>query len=375
MDHPPTLTDGPGDDTVTLRALGEADVTGCYEQCVDPLSVRWTTVPSPFTLEMARGFCLEVAPAAWADGSQWIFAVEGPVESPGGYAGNIALRDEGNGRAELAYGAHPAARGTGVMERALRLLLAWGFADQGLETVVWRAEVGNWASRKLAWRLGFSLDGVLRHSQAGRDGLVDAWTGTLLADEPRAPRHRWLDPVPLEGPGIRLRPLRDDDVPRIVEACSDVRTQHWLGQLPAPYTDVDARAWLLMVLEGQAGGTKITWAVTEPGSDRLLAAINIFDIDAHDCEVGYWAHPDARGRGVLRAALRVVTSYALAELGVRRVRVVAALDNTASRHVAEANGFTLTGTERLGTLLRTGLADVALYDVLDEEWAAATAER
>ncbi len=81
---------------------------------------------------------------------------------------------------------------------------------------------------------------------------------------------------------------------------------------------------------------------------------------------------------MLSAALRVATSYAFAELGVRRVRVVAAVDNTASRHVAEADGFTLTGTERLGTLLRTGLADVALYDVLDDEWSAAatpTAER
>ena len=377
MTSAPTLSDG----TVTLRALEQRDIPGCYEQCIDPESVRWTTVPTPFTPEMASRFCLEIAPAAWADSSQWIFAVEHTSDGGAGgqpsYAGNVALRDEGHGRAEIAYGAHPAARGTGVMERGLRLLLEWGFATQGISTVIWRANVGNWASRKLAWRLGFSLDGVLRHSQPARGELVDAWIGTLLANDPREPSHRWLTPVPLagptDGPGIRLRAFGGDDVPRIVEACSDERTQHWLGSMPSPYTQSEARFWLEHIVEGQAGGKKITWAVVDRDTDLVLAAINIFDIDQHDCEIGYWAHPDSRGRGVLRAALRVVTSYAFAELGVARVRVVAAIENTASRHVAEANGFTQTGTERMGTVLRTGCADVALYDVLASEWASAAA--
>lgn len=365
MTSAPTLTDG----VVTLRALEQRDIPGCYEQCTDPLSIRWTTVPTPFTPAMAGEFCLEIAPAAWADGSQWIFA----VEQDGAYCGNIALRDEGHGRAEIAYGAHPAARGTGAIERGLRLLLGWGFASQGLSTVIWRANVGNWASRKVAWRLGFSLDGVLRHSQSFRGDLVDAWVGTLLADEPREPSGRWLVPTPLEGDGVRLRASVEDDVARIVEACSDERTQHWLGRMPAPYTRDDALTWLERNTEGEATGSSVTWAVTGPDDDDLLGAINLFDINTYDCEVGYWAHPAARGRGVLSAAVRVATTYAFAELGVQRVRLVAALDNTASRHVAEANGFTQSGTERMGTILRTGAAEVALYDVLDSEWTEAPA--
>ena len=130
------------------------------------------------------------------------------------------------------------------MEAGLRLLLEWGFGAQGLQTVVWRATVGNWASRKLAWRLGFRLDGVLRHSHVFRGGLVDAWTGTLLAGEPRQPTGRWLHAPVLEGGGVRLRPFTERDLPRVVEACSDPVTQHWLGRMPSPYTDDDARAWL-----------------------------------------------------------------------------------------------------------------------------------
>ncbi len=358
----PTLRDG----NVVLRALSERDVEGCYEQCIDPQSVRWTHAPTPYTREMAHDFCVVAAPRKWADSSEWIFA----VEADGAYAGNIALVNTGHGLAELAYGAHPAARGTGVMERAVRLLLEWGFTEQALNTVAWKAKKGNWASRKLAWRLGFTLDGVLRHSYEHRGTLGDAWIGTLLADEPRTPSTRWLAPTTLENETVRLRALSETDVPRIVEACTDERTQHWLGQLPSPYTEADAREWLELNTDGEATGKKVTWAIADPVTDLLLGVINIFDISSADAEIGYWAHPDARGRGVMRAAMRLATRHAFNAIGVGRVRAYAALDNTASRHVIASAGFTQTGIERLGTRLRTGMADMALYDVLAEEWAA-----
>lgn len=358
--EPPVLTDG----TVTLRALGDRDVAGVLEQCLDPLSIRWTQVPVPFGLGDAIQFVHEIAPGAWADGSQWILAVEGPD----GYVGNVALRDEGRGRAEIAYGAHPAARGRGLMEAGLRLLLEWGFTTQRVETVIWRADVGNWASRKLAWRLGFHLDGVLRGSQWSRGRLVDAWVGTLLAGDARTPSGRWLSAPVLGDDDVTLRPLRDDDVPRIVEACADARTQQWLGRLPSPFGPDDARAWLAEMTEQQATGSGTTWAVTAPGSDELVAAVDLFDLSADAVEVGYWTHPDARGRGVMTAATRLATSYAFAELGVRRVLAHAAVDNSASRHVLEAAGFRDAGVDRLGTTTRTGRTDAAVYDVLAEEW-------
>ncbi|WP_137293193.1 GNAT family N-acetyltransferase [Nocardioides dongxiaopingii] len=360
----PTLTDG----TTTIRALADRDVAGVLEQCLDPVSIAWTQVPVPFGVQDAVDFVHEIAPAAWADGSQWIFCVDHPLADGSRYAGNIALRDEGHGRAEIAFGAHPAARGTGAMEAGLRLLLGWGFGERDVQTVVWRANVGNWASRKLAWRLGFRVDGVLRHSQVSRGALVDAWVGTLLADEPRSPTTRWLTSPVLEGAGVRLRPVGEDDVPRVVEACSDPRTQHWLGAMPSPYTAEHALGWIEASTEKQATGRGTTWAVADPHDDRLLAAISIFDVDDDECEIGYWAHPDARGRGVVRAAVETVTSWSFADLGLSRVRIVAAVDNAASCHVAEACGFRRTGEERLATRVRTGLADVALYDVLAPEW-------
>lgn len=361
MPTPPTLSDG----VVTLRRHREDDAQGSFEQCQDPLSQAWTTVPVPYSLADARGYVTQMLPAGWEQDTEWAFA----IESEGRYGGTVSLRNEGDGRAEIAYGAHPAIRGTDTVERALRLLVEWGFAEQKLHTIIWWSNTGNWASRKVAWRLGFSFDGTVRRWLPQRGELRDGWVGTLLREDPREPRTTWLDNPVLDGEGLRLRPLEDRDCDRIVEACSEERTQHWLGLLPAPYTLEDARTYLASRTEQLAAGTGATWAVVDPADDVLLATVGYFDhVPGIECEIGYWTHPRARGRGVMTRAVRVLTGYAFETLGVNRVRMFAAVDNAASRHVIEANGLTQSGIERLGAEIRTGRADLAIYDVLAAEF-------
>jgi RimJ/RimL family protein N-acetyltransferase len=364
MPTAPTLTDG----TVILRAHREDDAPGAFEQCQDPVSQRWTTVPLPYTLEHARSFVTETMPQGWADGSTWGFA----VEVDGRYAGTVELRDEGEGRLEVAYGSHPWVRGTGAMARAVRLLVDWGFQDKAARVIVWRANKGNWASRKLAWRLGFRIEGTIRAALPQRGELRDGWVGTLLAGDDREPRGEWLEVPVIEGDGFRLRPWRDADVARVVEACSDVRTQAWLGLMPDPYDVSDAYAWFEHQAENRATGRAAGWAVADTADDRALASISYFDYQPEtELEIGFWSHPDARGRGIMTRAMGEVMRYAFEELGVRRVMAGAAVDNAASRRVIESNGLTAWGTERLGTVVRSGRADCVFYDVLVEEWRAA----
>jgi RimJ/RimL family protein N-acetyltransferase len=361
MSRVPTLSDG----VVTLRAHREEDVPAIVEQCRDALSQEWTTVPVPYSDEDAQAFVADVVRAGWGTGRSWAFA----VETDGEFGGTVELRDEGHGRAEIAFGSHPRVRGTGVMERACRLLLDWGFGDRDVQMVIWRAFEGNWASRKLAWRLGFTFDGTVRRRLPQRGELRDAWVGTLLPDDERKPRGHWLDVPVLDAGGLCLRPLRDSDVPRIVEACRDERTQTWLGSLPDPYDETAARTWLQIVDRGRASGRGAAWAVADPHTDLLLGAISYFDFQPEvELEIGFWAHPDARGRGVMTRAMAEVVRYAFEDLGVRRVTAGAAVGNTASAHVIQSSGLRPWGTERLGTVVHAGRADVVWYDVLVEEW-------
>ena len=324
-------------------------------------------MPIPYSMSDAVDYVGTILPRGWAEGSEWGFV----VEHEGEYAGAVSLRPEEPGPAEVAYGSHPRARGTGAIERALRLLLAWGFEERDLHTVVWRAHRGNWASRKLAWRLGFTFEGTLRSYLPQRGELRDAWVGTLLVDDPREPATPWLVAPMIEADGLRLRPFTDLDVPRIVEGSADPRTSAWLGQLPASYTAADAADYLEAIALRHATNAGITWAVADLDTDVLLGSVGVFDhTPVIECEVGYWTHPDARGRGVATRAVALALEHCFAELGVNRVKALSAVDNVASRHVLEANGLTHTGIERLGAHVRDGYADAALYDVLASEFPA-----
>jgi RimJ/RimL family protein N-acetyltransferase len=58
-------------------------------------------------------------------------------------------------------------------------------------------------------------------------------------------------------------------------------------------------------------------------------------------------------------------------LGLQRLILYAAEENTASRRVAETNGFVVVGRERKGTEVRGGaLVDTTCYDLLASEYVA-----
>jgi RimJ/RimL family protein N-acetyltransferase len=364
----PTLTDG----VVTLRAHRHDDVEAVVEQCHDPLSQAWTTVPVPYTIDDARRFVHDVMPGGWASDQEWGFAVE--VALPGGdrvFGGTVSLRNQSDRRAEIAYGAHPRVRGTGAMERGVRLLLDWGFSAEGpgLETVIWYAYPGNWASRRLAWKVGFDVGGTLRGWLDHRGELRDAWVGTLRAGDPRAPRHPWLDVPTIEGGRVRLRMHRPDDADRVHEGATDPVTAYWLGRIPDPYSREMAEDFLVHRSDGMAAGTDLHWMLADPESDLLLGTVSLMHIAEGMAEVGYWSHPEARGRGVMTEAVRMACRHAFIDpedggLGLHRVYATAAADNAASRRVLEAAGFTQTGTERRSVIVRDGMHDGAAYELV-----------
>ncbi|GGF40864.1 hypothetical protein GCM10011519_13180 [Marmoricola endophyticus] len=365
---PYLLDDSPDGPVVALRLHTVDDADRVVEQCRDPQSVAQTAVPAPYSREDAITFCTQVIPGGWEDGTEWGFA----VDVDGRFGGTVTLRPERSGRAEVAYGAHPDVRGTGVMERALRLLLEWGFDEQGLETVVWYANRGNFPSRRLAWKVGVRVEGTLRRYLRQREETYDAWVGTLLAGDPREPATPWLEVPRVESPRlpIRLRAFRESDVPRIVEACTDLDTSGWLSGVVADYDEAAAYDDILRAREGAAAGTSLPMAVAATDDDRLLARVSIFDLSTvRRCgELGYWVHPAERGTGVATEAVRLLLRHALVPeedggLGLERVTAHAAVANTASRRVLEKAGMRELCVESRATRTRDGLADAALYEL------------
>lgn len=192
-DDVPVLTDG----TATLRAHSAEYLDAMVEQCRDPEMVRYTTVPRPYEPRDAVDYLARVA-REWEEAtpsSARAWAIVRAEAEGVRFCGTIDYRPSGVGTASVGFGLHPAARGQGLMTRALALALDHAFIHD-IEVVHWQAVVGNWASRRTAWRAGFRLEGTVRKLLVHPGGAQDGWIASLHRDDPRRPCEPW----PADGP-------------------------------------------------------------------------------------------------------------------------------------------------------------------------------
>ncbi len=182
-------------DAVVLRALTMDDAATLVECCQDAQSIRWTTIPLDYTLDRAQSFIRELVPQGWQSQKVLTFGVADPATNV--LLGTVDLQRKIPGSAAVGINIAPGARGKGVAEAAVRLLLDYAFGQLDLRYVHWHAAVPNWESRKLAWKLGFAFDGELRGSYNDRGTPQDEWVLSLAAHEPRTPQRPWDGPAPV----------------------------------------------------------------------------------------------------------------------------------------------------------------------------------
>jgi RimJ/RimL family protein N-acetyltransferase len=164
--------------------------------------------------------------------------------------------------------------------------------------------------------------------------------------------------VRLEGEGIVLRPFTEDDVPAVADACRDPEIARWVP-VPVPYTEEDARSYIAEIPD--------TRAIVDASSGELLGSIGWQVVDQGNVQIGYWVKREARGRGSATSALRLLSRWALEELGTARVQLLAEPENHASRRVAEKAGFTPEGTLRRYLDVRGERRDGIMFALLAGE--------
>jgi RimJ/RimL family protein N-acetyltransferase len=118
-------------------------------------------------------------------------------------------------------------------------------------------------------------------------------------------------------------------------------------RVPTPVSPGFARAWLDRYEEGRREGEREAFAIVEEhGSFLGLAVALRIDRETLTAELGYTIAPEARGRGVATEALRQVTEWAFAELGLIRIELLISVENAASKKVAERCGYVREGVLR-----------------------------
>ncbi|MGV9778105.1 GNAT family N-acetyltransferase [Streptosporangium sp. NPDC003464] len=154
------------------------------------------------------------------------------------------------------------------------------------------------------------------------------------------------------GPVV-MRALSTDDVELIARACADPQIRRFIPTVPVPYTHDDAVSYLKVAEQlWESGGA--SFAVADAGTDEWLGNIGLKPLDSRgNGEIGYLIAPWARGRGAATAATRALTEWAFAH-GVRRMELLADVENLPSQRVALAAGFHREGVQRSAEDRRDG---------------------
>ena len=289
---------------------------------------------------------------------------------------------------ELGYWLRPTARGRGIIGEALKPVIARAFTPVengglGLSRLHAATDSDNHTSQSILRSAGFIQWGADHQAWRRTDGsLSDGTYFELLAGSDHCAMA--VEPITLEGnpphaggaSRVRLRKWRHADADRVAEACSDERARYWLAGLPSPYTLEHAHSYIAASSAEASEGKALSWCVADADSDVCVGSVAVMDLLDRGTagEIGYWAHPDARGRGVMSEAVRLAVRHAFIPrqdggLGRRRLRLSAADGNSASQHIARVTGFVEVGRDRKAEPLGDGtFVDLVRFDLLVDEW-------
>ena len=109
--------------------------------------------------------------------------------------------------------------------------------------------------------------------------------------------------------------------------------------------------------------------VGEDGEVAGGCGLNRFDQPNSRANLGYWLRTDRTGRGWATRAAVLLARDGLTRLGLERVEILMAVENEASRRVAERAGATFEGTLRHRILLHGVYHDAHLYSLIRTEIA------
>jgi RimJ/RimL family protein N-acetyltransferase len=152
---------------------------------------------------------------------------------------------------------------------------------------------------------------------------------------------------------IYLTPFYNTDVTTLQATVSIPAIATELISVPQPYTIDSAQFWIDLQLSGKCNLPLQVIRSSDPESGQLIGSASLMPLDSdgmeklrsklpkakgkmigNEHELGYYLHPEWRGKGIMTAVVRALVEWGKAEYGAVTVIRVAE-QNTQSRKVVE----------------------------------------
>lgn len=153
---------------------------------------------------------------------------------------------------------------------------------------------------------------------------------------------------------IILAPISPEHAPAVQRLASDPAVTATTN-LPEPYPDGGASAWIAYVAPLQAAGVEYAFAIVEsPASGTEPEVVGVCGLVMPErqpegarpgaevvAEMGYWLGPTYWGRGYATAACRALAAFAFEHTAISAIDAYPLAENRASRRVLEKLGAVL----------------------------------
>lgn len=171
-------------------------------------------------------------------------------------------------------------------------------------------------------------------------------------------------------PNLRLELLAPRHAPELFEAV-DANREHlskWMPWVPATQSVADVEAFIATTLQQVADNSGFQTAIR--AGEEIVGVIGMHKIDWRNksTSLGYWLAEKAQGQGIMTKACAAYISHSFSELGLHRVEIRCATENTKSRAIPERLGFTAEGTVRQVESINGGYLSHVVYSLLSTEW-------
>lgn len=164
---------------------------------------------------------------------------------------------------------------------------------------------------------------------------------------------------------VILRPFELGDAPLIASVATDPLIP-LITTVPSGGTEADVRAYIERQQERLSTGVGYSFAIANAETDEAVGQIGLWtrEIETGRATTGYWVGQEFRRRGYLKAALRILTAWAVTLPEVERLQLFVEPWNEGSWRAAEACGYQREGLLRRWERVGTQPKDMYVYSFI-----------
>jgi ribosomal-protein-serine acetyltransferase len=170
------------------------------------------------------------------------------------------------------------------------------------------------------------------------------------------------------GRRIALVPVEASQTKGLYDALAESRNElsPWMEWMHPQYSIADTDQWVSQCRKAWETDSMFGFTIIENQTSQILGGCSIgLDRPAHrNGSIGYWIRTSRTKQGFASEAAALLAQFGFAQLGLIRIEIFVAADNTASQRVAEKVGALREGLLRNRFLIRGKPLDAYMFSLV-----------